>query len=79
MSIVKLARPAIQAMQPYEAAIQVDNTVRLNANESPQISSAQHFRRPLNRYPEVRPLKLNQSLAKRFGCKPSQLLVTRYW
>ena len=36
MSIVKLARPAIQAMQPYEAAIQVDNTVRLNANESPQ-------------------------------------------
>jgi histidinol-phosphate aminotransferase len=77
MSIVKLARPAIQAMQPYEAAIQVDNTVRLNANESPQISSAQHFRRPLNRYPEVRPLKLNQSLAKRFGCKPSQLLVTR--
>ena len=77
MSIVKLARPSIQAMQPYEAAIQVDDTVRLNANESPQIGSSQRFRRPLNRYPEVRPRKLTNSLAKRFGCEPTQLLVTR--
>lgn len=77
MSIVKLARPAIQAMQPYEAAIQVDNTVRLNANEAPQIGESQQFRRPLNRYPEVRPRNLTNSLARRFGCDPSQLLVTR--
>jgi len=77
VSIVKLARPAIQAMRPYEAAIQVDDTVRLNANESPRISPIGNFRRPLNRYPEVRPRKLQQVLAARFGCTAEQLLVTR--
>ncbi len=77
MSIVKLARPEIQAMRAYEAAVQVDDTVRLNANESPRISPIGNFRRPLNRYPEVRPQKLQQALAARFGCSAEQLLVTR--
>jgi len=77
MSIVKLARPEIQAMKAYEAAVQVDDTVRLNANESPRISSIGNFRRPLNRYPEVRPQKLQRALAARFGCSAEQLLVTR--
>ncbi len=77
MSIVRLARPEIQALQAYEAAEQVDDTIRLNANESPRQSSIGHFRRPLNRYPEVRPQKLQRMLAKRFECQPDQLLVTR--
>ncbi len=77
MSIVKLARPEIQTMKPYEAAIQIDDTVRLNANESPEISPIGNFRRPLNRYPEVRPRGLQSKLADRFGCAPQQLLVTR--
>ena len=77
MSIVRLARPEIQAMRPYEAAIQVDNTVRLNANESPEIRANETFRRPLNRYPEVRPRTLQQRLAGRFGCATEELLVTR--
>jgi histidinol-phosphate aminotransferase len=77
MSIVKLARPEIQVLRPYEAAQQVDNTVRLNANESPRPTCAGKFRRPLNRYPEVRPQALQRSLARRFGCRPEQLLVTR--
>ena len=77
MSIVKLARPEIQALNPYEAAEQVDDTIRLNANESPRPCTVGNFRRPLNRYPEVRPQKLRQALAKRFGCEPEQLLVTR--
>ena len=77
MSIVELARPEIQALHPYEAAEQVEDTVRLNANESPEVSSAGNFRRPLNRYPEVRPRGLQSSLAARFGCGPEQLLVTR--
>jgi len=64
MSIVKLARPEIQAMRAYE-------------NESPRISPIGNFRRPLNRYPEVRPQKLQESLAARFGCATDQLLVTR--
>ena len=58
MSIVKLARPEIQALHAYDAAEQVDDTIRLNANESPRRSTIGNFRRPLNRYPEVRPQKL---------------------
>ncbi len=77
MSIVELARPEIQALRPYSAAEQVDDTVRLNANESPESSDEGRFRRPLNRYPEVRPTRLQQELAARFGCARDQLLVTR--
>ena len=77
MSIVKLARPEIQALHAYEAAEQVDDTIRLNANESPRRSPVGNFRRPLNRYPEVRPQKLQRALAQRFGCAFDQLLVTR--
>ena len=77
MSVVKLARPEIQALRPYEAAEQVDDTIRLNANESPRTVNSGRFRRPLNRYPEVRPLALQRALASRFGCRPEELLVTR--
>lgn len=77
MSIVNLARPEIQALHAYAAAEQVDDTIRLNANESPRPTQIGNFRRPLNRYPEVRPQKLQQALAQRFGCLPEQLLVTR--
>ena len=77
MSIVKLARPEIQALSPYEAAEQLDDTIRLNANESPRATPVGNFRRPLNRYPEVRPAGLQRALAQRFGCQPEQLLVTR--
>ena len=77
MSIIDLARPEIRALHAYEAAVQVDDTIRLNANEAPRPGPAGHFRRPLNRYPEVRPQKLRNALAERFGCRPEQLLVTR--
>ena len=76
MSIANLVRPTIRAMHAYDAAEQIDDTIRLNANESPR-SSIGGFRRPLNRYPEVRPQKLRQALANRFGCKEQELLVTR--
>lgn len=77
MSIVELARPEIRALKAYEAAQQVDDTIRLNANESPKVNPVDHFRRPLNRYPEVRPAKLQAALAERFGCGVDELLVTR--
>ena len=77
MSILDLARPEIRALHAYEAAEQVDDTIRLNANESPRRSAVGSFRRPLNRYPEVRPQKLQRALAERFGCAFDQLLVTR--
>jgi len=77
MTIAKLARPEIQALKPYEAAAQIEDTIRLNANEAPWTSSTDNFRRPLNRYPELRPAQLRATLAARYGCAESQLLVTR--
>jgi histidinol-phosphate aminotransferase len=77
VSVARLARPEIRRLKPYEAAVQVQDTVRLNANEAPWSSEADHFRRPLNRYPEIRPLRLQRELAGRFGCDPDRLLVTR--
>ena len=77
MSLVDLARPEIQALHAYVAAQQVDDTIRLNANESPRLDCDEQFRRPLNRYPEVRPRQLQSALAQRFGCDTEQLLVTR--
>jgi histidinol-phosphate aminotransferase len=77
MTIANLARAEIRALKPYEAAIQVDNTIRLNANEAPWTSSGDRFRRPLNRYPEIRPAALREALAERYGCGKDNLLVTR--
>lgn len=77
MSIASLARPEIQALAPYEAAVQVEDTIRLNANEAPWTSRVDRFERPLNRYPEIRPSGLRSILAKRYGCGEDRLLVTR--
>jgi len=77
MTIADLARPEIRALRPYEAAQQVDDTIRLNANEAPWTNAADHFRRPLNRYPEIRPVALGESLATHFRCDSDRLLVTR--
>ncbi len=77
MSIAELARAELRALQPYRAAQQVESTIRLNANEAPWSSCADRFRRPLNRYPEIRPGSLAQALGAYFACDPSRLLVTR--
>ncbi len=77
MSIADIARPEIRRLRPYEAAIQVTDTIRLNANEAPWTSGADPFRRPLNRYPEIRPARLRDALAGRFAADPERLLVTR--
>ena len=77
MTIAELARPELRALQPYEAAQQVEDTIRLNANEAPWSSSADRFRRPLNRYPEIRPARLARALGDYFSCDPARLLVTR--
>jgi len=77
VTIAELARPELRALQPYEAAQQVDNTIRLNANEAPWSSRGDRFRRPLNRYPEIRPARLSRALGDYFACDPARLLVTR--
>ncbi len=77
MSVLDLVRPSLAGLSPYKAAEQVVDTVRLNANESPFDTASENFRRPLNRYPEIRPQRLRQLLASRFSCRNDQLLVTR--
>lgn len=77
MSIVRLARPEIRALKRYSAALQVDDTIRLNANEAPWKNRNDNFRRGLNRYPENRPSRLTAELAARYGCGTENLLVTR--
>ncbi len=77
MTIAALARPEIRSLRPYEAATQIEDAIRLNANEAPWTSGADTFARPLNRYPEIRPARLRAALARRFGCQPDRLLVSR--
>ena len=77
MTIADIARPEIRGLRPYDAAVQIGDTVRLNANEAPWNDDADRFRRPLNRYPEIRPAALRGALARRFGCDTDRLLVTR--
>ena len=77
MSIAERARPEILALRPYAAAVQVEEAVRLNANEMPWSNGSDRHRRPLNRYPEIRPSALRGKLAERFGVPARRLLVTR--
>jgi len=77
MSIVSVARDNIRDLRPYEAAVQVDDTIRLNANEAPWRNSGEKYQRPLNRYPEIRPASLRSLLAQQYGCGIDNLLVTR--
>ena len=71
MSVARLARLEIRDLHAYEAATQVDRSLRLHANEAPAGSSS------LNRYPEVRPVELRSRLAERFGLSPENVLATR--
>ncbi len=77
MSIRELARRPVRNLEPYRAAAQVDDTIRLNANEAAWRNNGDTFRRALNRYPEVRPSRLRQLHADHYGCDPANLLVTR--
>lgn len=76
MNIAALARPEILALRSYEAAAVPQGAVRLNANEAPQAignGSAQG----LNRYPELRPAALNANMARHYGVREDNVLVTR--
>ena len=77
MSVLDSLRPEIRSLRPYEAAEQVDDTIRLNANEAPWSDPDNQFRRPLNRYPEVRPMLLRKLLAEFYNCPDECLVVTR--
>lgn len=77
MSILQCIRPELRNLKPYTAAEQLAETIRLNANEAPWSASTASFRRPLNRYPEVRPARLSLMLAEIYGCDSENIVVTR--
>ncbi len=77
MSIIDIAREELRALEPYTAAEQVDGMIRLNANEAAFRNAADHCRRPLNRYPEVRPARIRALLAAHYGVDNDCILPTR--
>ncbi len=72
--IRSLARPEVSRLRPYTAARQEPDSVRLNANEAPRPLGSGAA---LNRYPEIRPARLQERLAAHYGVTPGNLLVTR--
>ncbi len=76
-ALLDLFRPEIRALEPYEAARHADGCLRLNANETPWRPAGDPSHRGLNRYPEARPERLRDHLARHYGIDRERLLVTR--
>jgi histidinol-phosphate aminotransferase len=80
MGIESLVRPEILNLKRYVTARQESATVRMNANELPWPSQTDGGTVPLvhlNRYPEIRPVKLQEALADYYGVPLKCLLATR--
>lgn len=77
MSISDIARPEVRHLKAYVAAAQVEGSVRLNANESPESPWAELDSAPLNRYPPVRPARLQARMAELYEVAPENVLATR--
>lgn len=73
MSVRSLVRADLRDLQPYSAPTDDGSLIRLHANEAtwPDGDTAP------NRYPPLRPKRLQTRLAQLFGCNPEQLLLTR--
>ncbi len=70
-----LARPEVRALTPYASARALADAagILLNANENPFSSDG----RQLNRYPDPQPAELRERLARLYGVRDEQLLITR--
>lgn len=66
-------RSDILNLKSYIAGAQINDTIRLNANEAPAAAGGTG----LNRYPEIHPLALRNRLASLFDVPAENLLVTR--
>ena len=75
--MLELARPEIRALKAYEHARWEPGLVRLNANELPWRSPAEHSEAGLNRYPEPHPHGLAAALAAHYDVPTSMLLPGR--
>lgn len=75
--ISEFIRPEIRRMRPYRNAEFETGMIRLNANETPWRPNGDRTRAGLNWYPDPRPVELTERLARHYGVRPEQVLVTR--
>lgn len=75
--LTEIARPEIQALQPYSHASWEPGLVRLHANECPWRAPGDASEAGLNRYPEPHPHALMDRLADHYGVPHGWLLAGR--
>lgn len=76
-SILKLARPDILSLQPYQHAAWEPTLERMHANEMPWRADGDESVAGLNRYPEPQPEELIQHLARLYDVAPENVLAGR--
>jgi histidinol-phosphate aminotransferase len=77
IDILKLARPDILTLTPYQHAAWEPSLERMHANEMPWRAAGDATHAGLNRYPEPQPDELIAHLAKLYGVEPQQVLAGR--
>lgn len=77
LPILRLARPDILTLEPYQHAAWLPSLERLHANEMPWRASTDATGAGMNRYPEPQPPELIQRLAELYGVQPDQVLAGR--
>lgn len=75
--ILKLARPDILSLQPYQHAAWEPSLERMHANEMPWRADGDSTDAGLNRYPEPQPDALIHHLANLYGVAPKNLIAGR--
>jgi len=76
-SILRLARPDILELQPYQHAAWDPSLERMHANEMPWRATGDNSTSGLNRYPEPQPRALVERMSQLYGVPARQLLVGR--
>ena len=77
IDILKLARPDILTLQPYQHAAWEPSLERMHANEMPWRATRDASGAGLNRYPEPQPAELIDHLARLYGVKSENVLAGR--
>ena len=75
--VLRLARPDILELQPYQHAAWNPALERLHANEMPWRATGDDSDAGLNRYPEPQPRALLERLARLYGVPASRILAGR--
>ncbi|HEY0684598.1 MAG TPA: histidinol-phosphate transaminase [Steroidobacter sp.] len=75
--ILKLARPDILSLQPYQHAAWEPTLERMHANEMPWRADGDRSGAGLNRYPEPQPDALIEHLAHLYGVAPKSVIAGR--